>query len=147
MPKLTNPTKKQLREKLDGLQAAHTRSYGRCEKCGVRTGLTNSHIIGRTYIKTQFDPRNLQCLCGSCHGYFTHNPIAFAEWVSQTTCGLYIDVMQRQALSTIVKPSYDVWLEVRTIIDENRLGLEDARQWLGQKILWSIRDIPELAMP
>lgn len=144
MPKLKNPNKRQVREILDREQSAHTRSFGYCEKCGTRENLTNSHIISRAYIKVQFDPRNLQCLCSSCHGMLEGNPILFAEFVAESSCGKYTETIQQQGLSIITKPDYDLWQEIRNLIDNNQLNLEQAREWLGQKILWNYYDIPKL---
>lgn len=144
MPKLSNPTSRQLRDMLDRKQSAHTRNYGKCEHCGTRDGLTNSHIISRKYIKVQFDPRNLQCLCGSCHGHFEGNPILFSEFVEQSTCGKYTDIMQIQGLDTKQKPDYELWIQVRNNIDSNHMNLEEARQWLGETLLWTTADIPVL---
>lgn len=145
MPKLSNPTKKQLRDILDRKQSAHTREYGICEYHETRcAGLQNSHNIGRTFIKTQFDPRNVQCLCGSIHGDFTNNPIVHTRFIEQSHCGKYMDVMQEQANNPMMKPNYELWIRVRQIIDLEKLNLIEAREWLDQKVLWYKTDIPPL---
>lgn len=145
MPRLSNPSKRQMRDILDRKQSAHTRSYGICEyhqrNCEA---LQNSHNIGRTNIKVQFDPRNVQCLCSSIHGVFTNDPISHAQFVMSSHCGQYIEVMREQANNTMMKPDYELWFEVRKIIDASKMNLIEAREWLDQKVLWTIKDIPKL---
>lgn len=145
MPKLTNPDKRQMRGMLDRRSSAFVRSYGKCEMQGCdRKDLTNSHIVGRTELKVQFDPRNIQCLCAHHHGIFTHNPIMFARWIETTTCGKYVDTIQVQLNNRMAKFDYDLWFKVYKIITERHYNLEDARQWLGQELLWSELDILRL---
>jgi len=141
MPKLSNPSKTQRVKMLDRRWSAFVRSHGRCENCGTREALTDSHIIGRSYVKTRFDPRNNQCLCFSCHGKFESQPVAFARWVEGTSCGQYVDVMLLQANNSVAKPDYDLWQNLYDHVVGEKMSVEDARQYLGQQVLLSSYDL------
>lgn len=141
VPKLANPTKKQLIKMLDRRWSAYIRNHGRCENCGTTNELTESHIIGRTYIKTRFDVRNNQCLCASCHGKFESQPISFARWIETTSCGKYVDTMIIQANNATIKPDYQLWLTLYDMTIKHKIELEELRQKLDQQILWSINDL------
>lgn len=145
MGKLANPTKRQLLAMLDRRWSAYIRTHGKCEHCGTTQNLTDSHIIGRAYIKTRFDPRNNQCLCWTCHGTFESQPIAFARWVESTTCGQYVDTMIVQANNTMVKPDYELWMVLYDAITARNLTVEQSREFLGQQIMLTIHDINLLA--
>lgn len=146
MGRLTNPTKTQIVKMLDRRWSAYIRSYGKCEHCGTTNNLTDSHIIGRSYIKTRFDPRNNQCICAPCHGTFESQPIMFARWIESTTCGQYVDTMTIQANNTMVKPDYDLWMVLYNAITTKKLTVEQSRKYLGQQIMLSIHDINLLAI-
>lgn len=141
MGKIKNPSKKQQVGMLDRRWSAFIRSQGRCENCGTANDLTWSHIIGRTYIKTRFDPRNTQCLCGSCHGKFGEQPTSFARWVESTSCGQYVDTMLIQANNTVAKPDYNLWMTLYEEITKRKLTVEQSREYLGQQILFSEYDL------
>lgn len=140
MPKLSNPNKKQLLKMLDRKWSAFIRAHGKCEYCGTTENLTDSHIIGRGYFKTRFDPRNNQCICFSDHGKLEAQPIAFARWVETTSCGQYVDTMIIQA-NAGTKPDYDLWAKILEIIEDRNMNLEQAREWLGNHILLNEFDI------
>jgi hypothetical protein len=145
MPKLVNPTNRQKRAMLDRISSAYVRSHSKCESGqGCNGSLTNSHIIGRTYIKVQFDPRNIQCICAHEHGIFTNNPIIHSRFAEQSDCGKYIDTMLIQA-NAISKPDYDLWLKIYQIIKDRKYSLNQSREWLDQTILLSELDITSLA--
>lgn len=141
MPKLSDPSKKQLRAMLDRRTSAFVRAQGKCEKTGVTHNLTNSHIISRTYIKVQFDPRNVQCITSTEHGILEGNPILFARYVEQSSCGQYVDTMLVQAHNASAKPDYMLWVKVWDTIEQRGYTLEQAREWLGQQILLSEYDL------
>ena len=141
MGKLTNPTKTQMIKMLDRRWGAFVKSQGKCENCGTANDLTWSHIIGRTYIKTRFDPRNTQCLCGSCHGKFGEQPTSFARWVESTTCGQYVDTMIVQSNNASVKPDYELWMTLYEAITMKELTVEQSREFLGDQIMLTIHDI------
>ena len=145
MPKLSKPTKSQQIRMLDRKWSAFIRSHGICENCGTKDALTDSHIIGRSYIKTRFDPRNNQSLCFSCHGTFESQPVAFARWIETTTCGQHTDTMLVQANNTMVKPDYQLWFDIYDIIQLRGYTVEESRQWLGDLIIWSTLDLSKLA--
>jgi hypothetical protein len=72
------------------------RSIGYCEKCGTSEGLTTSHIVGRRYSATRTDLKNSQCLCFSCHRYFTDWPKEFSRWITQSIgTELYEELKQK----------------------------------------------------
>lgn len=129
---------------LDRRYSQYIRSHGKCEHCETKNNLTNSHIIGRAYIKTRYDPRNNQALCAQCHGHFESQPIAFARWIETTTCGQYVDTMLIQANNTLIKPDYTLWFDIYDIIRLREYNIEQTRQWLGNNILWNTLDISKL---
>lgn len=141
MGKLANPTKRQLLAMLDRRWSAYIRTHGKCEHCGTTQNLTDSHIIGRTYLKTRFDPRNNQCVCFSCHGTFESQPLKFAEWVQSTSCGKYVEIMSEQANHPTAKPDYELWFTLYEAITKRNLTVEQAREFLDQRIMLSIADI------
>lgn len=147
MPKLKNPSVKQKIAMLDVRWGRWVRSYSCCEAqsffgvCG--SDLSWSHIISRTYLKTRFDPRNTQCICLSEHGILDKNPLWFSRFVENSSCGIFEDVMRKQAYS-VVKPDYDLWFEIYKIVSEREYSLDDARAWLGQNVLLSIADLDKL---
>lgn len=141
MGKLSNPTKKQLLAMLDRRWSAYIRTHGKCEHCGTTQNLTDSHIIGRTYIKTRFDPRNNQCICAPCHGTFESQPIMFARWVQSTTCGKHVDTMIVQANNTLIKPDYELWMVLYDAITTRKLTVEQSREYLGDQIMWQLNDL------
>ena len=147
MPKLANPTNKQKRAMLNTRWSKWVREHGKCEMNGwagkCQGDLTNSHIISRTYVKVQFDPRNQQCACGSEHGILGGNPILFSRFVEQSSCGQYVDVMLVQANAT-TKPDYDLWFKIYDIVTERKYNIEQAREWLGQNIMSTIYDLAKL---
>lgn len=141
---MKNPTKTQQIKMLDRQWSLFIRSYGRCENCGKTQPLECSHIIGRAYIKTRFDPRNLQCLCKQCHGVFTHNPIMFAEFVRSSSCGQYVDIMQQQGHDTKHKPDYQLWQTILEAVTRKQLTVPQSREWLAQQPLWTLDDLCRL---
>ncbi len=120
---------------IDRLVSTYIRSIGKCEQCQSKDVLQNSHIIGRKYLKVRFDPRNCQCLCAKCHAIFEGNPLMFAEWVQQSSCGQYIDTMNVQAYDVSHKPDYDFWETTIKQATLDRKPVEQLRQELGQTII------------
>ena len=57
------------------------RSRGSCERCGGTQNLQTSHVRSRRYSATRTDLANAQCLCATCHQFFTHHPVEFTEWI------------------------------------------------------------------
>jgi len=149
MPKIANPTKRQMRAILDRKWSAFVRSHGRCESdssvspCGGR--LTNSHIIGRNNIKVQFDPRNTQCICGSEHASFTLNPLIHTDYVRRSSCHQYEETVLLQSRDSMIKPDYEVWFKIYDIVTQKNMSLEQAREWLGQTVVHTVHDIPEIS--
>jgi hypothetical protein len=69
-------------QQADALCGAIVRSRGRCEACGRSDGtLQWAHGFSRSYRKVRHDLRNGFCLCAGCHMRFTHNPIAWEDWM------------------------------------------------------------------
>lgn len=120
---------------LDRLTSAYIRTIGKCEHCGSRDVLQNSHIIGRKYLKVRFDPRNCQCLCERCHAIFEGNPLAFAQWVLESTCGAYVDTMQVQAYDVSHKPDYDFWETTLRQATADQKPVKILREQLGGTII------------
>lgn len=85
------------KKKCDDYFSLIIRSKMACERCGVRCPcanapqkhnrgcpLTCSHIVGRIVSSTRTLEANAQCLCFTCHAYFTSHPVRFAEWLDET---------------------------------------------------------------
>lgn len=56
----------------------------KCERCGSKENLQDSHIITRSKQPTRWVLDNHQCLCCKCHIYWFHkgsDPIEVAMWV------------------------------------------------------------------
>ena len=51
-----------------------------CEACGGNQTLQVSHFFGRANENLRFNPLNTDCLCFSCHQYFTANPNEYVSW-------------------------------------------------------------------
>ncbi len=65
------------------LHAKIVRSLGYCENCGTSNSLQCAHIISRKYSHTRTMLDNAFCLCASCHGIFTDNPVDFGEFTME----------------------------------------------------------------
>ena len=52
----------------------------RCERCYGIQSLQVSHFFGRANENLRFFPNNTDCLCFSCHQFFTRNPNAYVDW-------------------------------------------------------------------
>lgn len=52
----------------------------RCERCYNGQSLQVSHFFGRANENLRFNPLNTDCLCFSCHQFFTANPNEYVEW-------------------------------------------------------------------
>lgn len=51
-----------------------------CERCGIQNDTMQCcHDISRTYVITRYDPRNLLCMCASCHASTTKDPHLHVE--------------------------------------------------------------------
>ena len=51
-----------------------------CERCYKTQSLQCSHFFGRANENLRFNPANTDCLCFSCHQFFTANPNEYVEW-------------------------------------------------------------------
>jgi len=129
---------------LDRKWSKYVRDHGRCESCGTSQALTDSHIIGRAYIKTRWDVRNNQCICASEHGSYESQPLLFADFVQKSSCGIYVDTMIVQANNVSAKPDYLLWETIYDTVIEREYSLIEAREWLGQHILYSMVDLSKL---
>lgn len=108
------------------------RSIGSCEKCGSQGGLTTSHIIGRRYSNTRTDLRNSQCLCFSCHRYFTDWPREFSKWITDTIGSELYEELKAKAQRTDKvdwDDRADFLKDIYKRINEGELTLEEARQY------------------
>lgn len=65
----------------DALFGQLIRSPGRCFECGSTSNLQCAHGFSRRYMKIRHDLRNAWCLCAACHMRYTHNPIAWDDWL------------------------------------------------------------------
>lgn len=105
-------------------------SHGRCENCQKSSGvqLQCAHIMSRRYSKTRCNLKNAFCLCAGCHIFFTANPVAFGQFVSETWANEYFE--QIQALAYDVRGPKTDWIErcefLQPIID-GKITLQEAR--------------------
>ena len=65
----------------------HAAGY-QCEHChkpfpGLVQGFECCHIYGRKNKSTRWCADNAVGLCGGCHRYFTENPVAFTNWLTE----------------------------------------------------------------
>lgn len=110
------------------------RSIGYCERCKTTNGLTTSHIVGRRYSATRTDILNSQCLCFSCHRYFTDWPKEFSRWLTDTIGTEAYESLKRKAEdgAKIDWPARAT--ELRLIykdIEANKTNLEEIRKELN----------------
>lgn len=130
-----NPSKKTLDNKAKTLASQAIRTLNRCEVEGCPeknyAKFQCSHIIGRTFLKTKYDPRNTQCLCASHHGKFTKEPLMFAKFVKNSSVGIYIDHMHEIANDTRYKVDHDYWIDFNKRIIAGELSVIEARDLLG----------------
>jgi len=76
-------TRTALRNKADRLFSAAVRERDdwACRNCGsVRTPQC-AHIVSRRYNATRWSMDNAVCLCQRCHMKFTHDVLAWEDWV------------------------------------------------------------------
>ncbi len=71
------------RGKADVLFSKIIRARAQCERCGESeySKLECSLVMSRLYSATRTDTANAQCLCNSCHRFFTNNPVEFGFWI------------------------------------------------------------------
>lgn len=130
---MKKPSKKTLDDKSTKLASKAIRTIGECECCGQKDFklLQCSHVISRTYKKVKYDPRNTQCLCATCHAIFTKNPIKFAEFVKNSSIGIYVDHMFEIANDTKLKVNHDFWNGFNNNIIAGKVTVFEARDLLG----------------
>lgn len=91
------------------------RSRGRCEAAGFdgiacNGNLQTMHIVSRRYLSVRWDDDNALAGCAAHHTYFTHDPLAWEEFVlSVLGHDDYYD-LKRRARSAQGAPDYDVIL-------------------------------------
>lgn len=76
------------RDKADSLFSKYVRlSQKECVHCHRRgtgdlsiEGLQASHFHGRRKESTRYDLENVDCLCISCHRYFTEHKTEYEQW-------------------------------------------------------------------
>ena len=88
------------KKKADTLVSKITRARGKCERCGVTSGVQfqTAHIIGRFNHTLRFDLQNVLCLCANCHRWNHTYPIDFAKWVKKKYPNRvkYLDINKNQ---------------------------------------------------
>lgn len=75
-------------KRCDTLFSRLVRSRGGCEirkmaNCPVGN-LQCAHGFSRRYRAVRWDERNAWSACAGCHMFFTHNPLAWDDWLRQT---------------------------------------------------------------
>jgi hypothetical protein len=74
----------------------------RCEKCGIQSedigDFDCSHIITRRYTTggLRWNPDNANCLCRSCHKWFTDHPAEFGRWLISYLGEGHLDLLQER---------------------------------------------------
>jgi hypothetical protein len=54
-----------------------------CQKCGTHMHPQTAHIVSRRYHATRWSLDNAVCLCAGDHVRYTHDPIAWRDWVEE----------------------------------------------------------------
>lgn len=72
-----------LRNKADRLfsLAIRERDGWACRCCGSHLSPQCAHIVSRRYSATRWSLDNAVCLCQRCHMRFTHDVLAWEDWV------------------------------------------------------------------
>ena len=80
---------------------------GQCQNCGTADNLQCAHLISRRYKSIRTSASNAVALCRSCHVFFTHRPLEWAQWIVDRFGQDYYDRLIRQALDTDLAKSVD----------------------------------------
>lgn len=54
-----------------------------CRNCGTHMHPQCAHLVSRRYHATRWDLLNAVCLCAGCHVKYTHDPIAWDDWIEE----------------------------------------------------------------
>jgi len=79
------------------------RSNWTCELCsrqfpeGTRQALHCSHLFGRRYLGTRFNPDNCFSLCAGCHMKMGENPVEHHEWARKRLGDGLIEILREKA--------------------------------------------------
>ena len=68
-----------------------------CRACGSIHGIQCAHICSRRYHATRWSMANAVALCARCHMRFTHDPIAWDDWVEERFGGAVYQELRRLA--------------------------------------------------
>ena len=77
-----------------------------CKVCGSPDRIQCGHIVSRRYRAVRWAPTNAVALCSRCHMRYTHNPLAWEEWVEGRFPGR-LGMLKAQALAAHEHPDYD----------------------------------------
>lgn len=83
LKKLKSPKKRPIKywkKKADVLFSKLVRARGKCERCSKTINLQCAHILSRRYKNVRHDFLNALCLCGGCHLWWHHEPLAATKW-------------------------------------------------------------------
>lgn len=84
------------RASLDKWFSLIVRSIGYCQCCGRTDMLQCAHIVSRRYLGVRWAFDNAMCLCAACHMRFTHRPIEWDAYVTETIGeAAYADIKRR----------------------------------------------------
>lgn len=101
-----------------------SRDGNQCLRCGSRAHLQWAHVYSRRYKALRWAPGNAMCLCGGCHLWWHHQPVAAARWWIEKF-GEAADVQLRATLKApgkIDRRLTLMWLEQ----EAKRLGARSA---------------------
>lgn len=105
-PGLSKPLKAYIRERdeCDRLMGRLVKvKHGACQACGSpdRSKLQWAHGLSRRYRSVRYDWANSFSLCSACHLRYTHNPIAWTEWMlAKLGANEYAALGQRAKIKT-----------------------------------------------
>jgi 5-methylcytosine-specific restriction endonuclease McrA len=99
----------------DALFGKIVRSPGFCRYCGSTVAVQCAHGFSRRYRATRWDLRNAWPLCRACHMRFTHNPLAWDEYLLETWGQALYAEMRALALNGPTPDPRDIVAELRPI--------------------------------
>jgi hypothetical protein len=70
---------------------------GCCVRCGTTETLQAMHIVGRRNKAVRWSLDNAAAGCAACHRYFTENPLAFTDFLTQLWGDGHLEILREKA--------------------------------------------------
>jgi 5-methylcytosine-specific restriction endonuclease McrA len=81
-----------------------------CRACGNFTNLQCAHIVSRRYHAVRWTMANAVTLCAGCHVKFTHDPLAWDDWVTERFGDAVYGELKRLARQGVAHIDYELVL-------------------------------------